>query len=76
MKFSSSSAVHILTIIRMIEYSRAGLIDALLLLNCEMRLKKHGCVCVLISFIYNLGLTNKPIKVPHRGYMLALTTKG
>eukprot|EP01049_Picozoa_sp_SAG25_P002231 SAG25_NODE_114_length_14860_cov_13.403672_12_plen_58_part_00 len=31
---------------------------------------------VLISFIYNLGLTNKPIKVPHRGYMLALTTKG
>jgi hypothetical protein len=31
---------------------------------------------VLISFIYNLGLTNKPIKVPHGGYMLALTTKG
>jgi hypothetical protein len=32
--------------------------------------------CVLISFIYNLGLTNKPIKVPRWGYMLALTTKG
>jgi hypothetical protein len=26
-----------------------------------------GCVCVLISFIYNLGLTNKPIKGPPQG---------
>ena len=31
--------------------------------------------CVLISFIYNLGLTIKPIKVPHGGYVLVLTTK-
>jgi hypothetical protein len=30
----------------------------------------------VISSIYNIGLTIKPIKVPRWGYMLVLTTKG